>query len=89
MSCLFLIQINIKKFLFRLLSSFVDEIIAFEHALKEIISKLDPDYSKEKDFHIGFEGSFADRHLNPRTLKSNFLGNMVCCEGIVTRCIIL
>ncbi|KAF7638885.1 DNA helicase [Meloidogyne graminicola] len=69
-----------------LLSSFVDEIIAFEHALKEIISKLDPDYVKEKDFSIGFEGSFADRHLNPRTLKSGFLGNLVCCEGIVTRC---
>uniref|UniRef100_A0A914L9E9 DNA replication licensing factor MCM3 n=1 Tax=Meloidogyne incognita TaxID=6306 RepID=A0A914L9E9_MELIC len=62
------------------------EIIAFEHALKEIVSKLDPDYAKEKDFCIGFEGSFADRHLNPRTLKSSFLGNLVCCEGIVTRC---
>ncbi|KAL7069668.1 hypothetical protein ACQ4LE_010848 [Meloidogyne hapla] len=80
------VRLKMKERANLLLSSFVDEIIAFEHALKEIVSKLDPDYAKEKDFRIGFEGSFADRHLNPRTLKSSFLGNLVCCEGIVTRC---
>lgn len=80
------VRLKMKERANLLLTSFVDEIIAFEHALKEIVSKLDPDYAKEKDFCIGFEGSFADRHLNPRTLKSSFLGNLVCCEGIVTRC---
>nr|CAD2158540.1 unnamed protein product [Meloidogyne enterolobii] len=80
------VRLKMKERANLLLTSFVDEIIAFEHALKEIVSKLDPDYAKEKDFCIGFEGSFSDRHLNPRTLKSSFLGNLVCCEGIVTRC---
>ena len=42
--------------------------------------------AKDREFHVGFEGSFGDRHVNPRTLKSEYLGNMVCCEGIVTRC---
>lgn len=47
---------------------------------------MDPDFAKDKIFHVGFEGAFADRYVNPRQLKSEFLGNMVCCEGIVTRC---
>jgi DNA replication licensing factor MCM3 len=71
--------------MFRLIKNFVDEVICFERALKEVVSKLDPEYSKDKEFHIGFEGSFSDRHVNPRTLKSQYLGNLICCEGIVTR----
>ena len=39
-----------------------------------------------REIYVGFEGTFGDRHVNPRTLKANFLGNMVCCEGIVTKC---
>lgn len=35
---------------------------------------------------MGFEGTFGERHVNPRTLKSSYLGNLVCCEGIVTKC---
>ncbi|KIH46222.1 MCM2/3/5 family protein [Ancylostoma duodenale] len=38
------------------------------------------------EVQVGFEGSFGDRHVNPRSLKANFLGNLVCCEGIVTKC---
>ncbi|PIO65374.1 hypothetical protein TELCIR_12961, partial [Teladorsagia circumcincta] len=38
------------------------------------------------EVQVGFEGSFGDRHVNPRSLKSTFLGNLVCCEGIVTKC---
>uniref|UniRef100_A0A915B2R2 DNA replication licensing factor MCM3 n=1 Tax=Parascaris univalens TaxID=6257 RepID=A0A915B2R2_PARUN len=47
---------------------------------------LYPEFSKNRDFAVGFEGSFGDRHVNPRTLKARYLGNMVCCEGIVTKC---
>ncbi|KAL3087996.1 hypothetical protein niasHT_026417 [Heterodera trifolii] len=69
-----------------LIKYFVEEVICFEQALKDAITRLDPEFSKDRDFHLGFEGSFGDRHVNPRTLKASFLGNMVCCEGIVTRC---
>uniref|UniRef100_A0A915M7Y4 DNA replication licensing factor MCM3 n=1 Tax=Meloidogyne javanica TaxID=6303 RepID=A0A915M7Y4_MELJA len=47
------VRLKMKERANLLLTSFVDEIIAFEHALKEIVSKLDPDYAKEKDFCIG------------------------------------
>ena len=30
--------------------------------------------------------SLGERHVNPRTLKSRLLSNLVCCEGIVTKC---
>jgi len=29
--------------------------------------------------------SFGGKHVTPRTLTSQFLGNMVCVEGIVTK----
>ena len=70
----------------RLVKNFVEEVICLEHALKEVITRLDPEFSKDHEFRAGFEGSFGDRHVNPRSLKSSFLGNLVCCEGIVTRC---
>ena len=30
--------------------------------------------------------SFGSKHVTPRTLSSHFIGNMVCVEGIVTKC---
>ena len=30
--------------------------------------------------------SLGERHVNPRTLKSRYLSNLVCVEGIVTKC---
>lgn len=30
--------------------------------------------------------SFGAKHLTPRTLSARFLGNLVCIEGIVTKC---
>ena len=30
--------------------------------------------------------SFGGRHLSPRSLTAGHLGNMVCVEGIVTKC---
>uniref|UniRef100_A0A158Q8V9 DNA replication licensing factor MCM3 n=1 Tax=Elaeophora elaphi TaxID=1147741 RepID=A0A158Q8V9_9BILA len=69
-----------------LLRNFVPEILSLQQAMKDYVSRLDPEYGKMRDFNVGFEGSFGDRHVNPRTLKSQFLGCMVCCEGIVTKC---
>ncbi|KAK0403830.1 hypothetical protein QR680_017145 [Steinernema hermaphroditum] len=69
-----------------LISNFVDEIVCFQEALKDTITKVDADYARNREFYVGFEGAFGDRHVNPRTLKASFLGNMVCCEGIVTKC---
>ncbi|KAJ2559387.1 MCM DNA helicase complex subunit [Coemansia sp. RSA 1933] len=35
---------------------------------------------------VGFRGSFGTRHLTPRGLRAKLLGQLVCIEGIVTRC---
>jgi DNA replication licensing factor MCM3 len=64
----------------------VTEIICFEKALKDVVVRSDPEFVRENELNIGFEGSFGERHVNPRSLKSQLLGKLVCCEGIVTRC---
>uniref|UniRef100_A0AC35TMV4 DNA replication licensing factor MCM3 n=1 Tax=Rhabditophanes sp. KR3021 TaxID=114890 RepID=A0AC35TMV4_9BILA len=70
----------------RLLTHFVEEIVLFENALKQVVTNQNSKYAEEKDFHIGFEGAFGDKHVNPRSLKSSLLGALVSCEGIVIRC---
>jgi DNA replication licensing factor MCM3 len=60
-----------------------------EAALSESIRlRHDPEKHdiEGKDYRVGFRGSFGDHHLNPRTLRSSHLGNMISVEGIVTRC---
>ncbi|XP_064651857.1 zygotic DNA replication licensing factor mcm3-like [Lineus longissimus] len=70
-----------------LLNNSFEESIAFQRALKKIVTNADAVYSKQyEEFFIGFEGSFGAKHVTPRTLTSRFLGNMVCVEGIVTKC---
>ncbi|KAF7991169.1 hypothetical protein HCN44_002731 [Aphidius gifuensis] len=70
-----------------LLNNSFEEQMAFQNALKQFVSTVDPDYTKDNaEFFIGFEGSFGTKHTTPRTLTSRFLGNLVCVEGIVTRC---
>ena len=72
---------------FSLLNNAFEEQMAFQRALKEYVGSLDPSYAKEnEELFVGFEGSFGNRHLTPRTLMSRFLGNLVCVEGIVTKC---
>lgn len=69
-----------------LLTNAFDEQLALSRALKEYVSTVQPSYAKKcEDFFIGFEGSFGNRHVTPRTLNANFLGNLVCVEGIVTK----
>lgn len=66
-----------------------EEVVCFQNALKEIVGHTDDgiDLVKSREeFFVGFEGSFGSKHVSPRTLKSRFLGNTVCCEGIVTKC---
>ncbi|CAG9861024.1 unnamed protein product [Phyllotreta striolata] len=70
-----------------LLKNAFEEQAAFQNALKEYVLSVAPDYAKEiEDFFISFEGSFGSNHVTPRTLTSSYLGNLICVEGIVTKC---
>jgi len=70
-----------------LLQSSFEELAAFQRALKEFVGSIDATYAKEsEDFFIGFEGSFGAKHVTPRTLNARNLGNLVCLEGIITKC---
>ncbi|KAM0730199.1 DNA replication licensing factor Mcm3 [Formica fusca] len=70
-----------------LLNNSFEEQLAFQNALKQYISSIDIEYAKSnKDFFVAFEGSFGNKHATPRTLTSHYLGNLVCVEGIVTKC---
>lgn len=63
------------------------ELLAFQHALKDLVASVDATYAKQYDeFYIGLEGSFGSKHVTPRTLTSRLLGSMVCVEGIITKC---
>ncbi|XP_033100370.1 DNA replication licensing factor MCM3-like [Anneissia japonica] len=71
----------------RILDASHEEIIAFQLALKELVASADTAYSKQhEEFFIGFEGSFGAKHVTPRSLSARNLGNLVCVEGIVTKC---
>lgn len=57
-----------------LLTSAFDEQLAFSRALKEYVSSLEPSYAKSyEDFFIGFEGSFGNRHVTPRSLHARYV----------------
>uniref|UniRef100_A0A6Q2ZFS9 DNA replication licensing factor MCM3 n=1 Tax=Esox lucius TaxID=8010 RepID=A0A6Q2ZFS9_ESOLU len=70
-----------------LLKDAFSELGAFQRALKDLVASIDATYAKQfEEFHVGFEGSFGTKHVSPRTLTSRYLGNLVCVEGIVTKC---
>jgi len=70
-----------------LLQTSFEEISALQRALKEFVGSIDASFAKEtEDFFIGFEGSFGSKHVTPRTLTATNLGNLVCLEGIITKC---
>jgi DNA replication licensing factor MCM3 len=72
---------------FSLLNNAFEEQLAFQRALKEFVDSVDPTYAKDnEELFVAFEGSFGNKHVTPRTLMSRFLGNLVCIEGIVTKC---
>lgn len=71
----------------RLLANGFEEIPIIMKAVREVVATVDSEHAKENDeFFVGFEGSFGAKHVTPRTLTSRFLGNLVCVEGIVTKC---
>lgn len=54
-----------------LLTSAFEEQFAFSRALKEYVSTLQPNFAKTyEDFFVGFEGSFGNRHVTPRSLNA-------------------
>lgn len=70
-----------------LLINAFEEQMAFQKALKEYVFTVATDYAKDNvDFFIAFEGSFGNKHVTPRSLTSRYLGNLICVEGIVTKC---
>jgi hypothetical protein len=46
---------------------------------------LGGEFPLKGDIQVGFIGSFGGRQCSPRALKSQFNGNMVMVEGIVTK----
>lgn len=72
---------------YRLLNKAFEELPTFHRALKEFVGTVDVNFAKSKEeLFVGFEGSFGSKHVSPRTLTSRNLGNLVCVEGIVTKC---
>lgn len=64
-----------------------EELPAFHRALKEYVASVDTNYAKaQEEMFVGFEGSFGSKHVSPRSLNARNLGNLVCVEGIVTKC---
>lgn len=73
--------------LHRLLNEAFEELPSFNRALKEFATSVDVEFAKSKEeLFVGLEGSFGSKHVSPRTLTARNLGNMVCVEGIVTKC---
>lgn len=71
----------------RLLNEAHEEVACFQRALKEFVTSADTAFGKQHDdFFVGFEGSFGSKHATPRSLAASYLGNLVCVEGIVTKC---
>jgi DNA replication licensing factor MCM3 len=72
-----------------LLKQPVEFLPAFQDALLAVIQQVhdvDKHDIESKGFGIGFNGSFGDHHVSPRTLRASHLGHMISLEGIVTRC---
>ncbi|VDM37552.1 unnamed protein product [Toxocara canis] len=51
-----------------LLKNFAQEILCLQKAVKDFITRTDPEFSQNRDFSVGFEGSFGERHVNPRSM---------------------
>eukprot|EP00051_Salpingoeca_urceolata_P035650 m.30792 g.30792 ORF g.30792 m.30792 type:complete len:944 (+) comp9555_c0_seq1:108-2939(+) len=72
----------------RLLREPLDHVQALQLAVKETVDTVNSEYSKAMNgsFFAGFEGSFGANQVTPRGLSARLLGQMVCLEGIVSKC---
>ncbi|KAJ7968909.1 DNA helicase [Quillaja saponaria] len=71
----------------RILRSPSEYIQPFCDAVTDAARAIDPKYLKEgEQVLVGFEGPFVSRRVTPRALLSEFIGSMVCVEGIITKC---
>ncbi|KAI4298248.1 hypothetical protein L6164_031829 [Bauhinia variegata] len=60
---------------------------SFCDAITDAARAIEYKYLKEgEQVNVGFEGPFVSRRVTPRELLSEFIGSMVCVEGIVTKC---
>uniref|UniRef100_A0A060TCY3 DNA replication licensing factor MCM3 n=1 Tax=Blastobotrys adeninivorans TaxID=409370 RepID=A0A060TCY3_BLAAD len=63
---------------------------AVDRALAETVAAVrDPQIHHIEDgtkFYVAFKGSFGNHMVNPRTIRASHLGQLVCIEGIITRC---
>jgi DNA replication licensing factor MCM3 len=53
------------------------------------VAHEDPAYGKTSNktlFHVGFQGSFGANMVSPRELSSSYICQLVCVEGIITKC---
>ncbi|ORY91136.1 MCM2/3/5 family-domain-containing protein [Syncephalastrum racemosum] len=78
-----------RAFTDELLNSPTEFMPALDEAFKDAIAAETGITRNDLDqtpFYVGLRGSFGDNHVNPRSLRSMYLGKMVCIEGIVTRC---
>lgn len=70
-----------------LLNNAFEELLAFQNALKEYVFSVSSQQTKHsQEFFVGLKGSFGNKHVTPRSLHSRYLGNLICVEGIVTKC---
>jgi DNA replication licensing factor MCM3 len=73
--------------MFRILKNPSEYMQSFCDAVTDAAKGIDPKYLKEGEHVlVGFEGPFVSRRITPRELLSEFIGSMVCVEGIVTKC---
>lgn len=75
--------------LYRILKNPSEYMQPFSDAVTDAAKSIDPKYLKEgEQLLVGFEGPFVSRRVTPRELLAEFIGSMVCVEGIVTKCIL-
>lgn len=60
---------------------------SFCDAATEVANAINSKYSQRgEQVLVGFREIFAPHRVTPRDLLSEFIGSMVCVEGIVTKC---
>ena len=78
-----------REFADGLLKKPTEFVTAFDDALVNIVQRVhDPEKHEisSRSYKVGFNGSFGDHQVSPRTLHAAHLGKMISLEGIITRC---